>query len=173
MTPNEQPTTITNKKKFYQKRWFWAVIIVLLIIGIASPKDSSNQSTATPKSETAAPATPSDTAAQAKVEQPSVSPEFKSALSQANTYSSTMHMSKQGLYDQLVSEYGGKFTPEAAQYAIENVKADWNANAVAQGKTYQNDMHLSPAAVRDQLVSQYGGKFTEAEADYAIQHLND
>jgi hypothetical protein len=82
-------------------------------------------------------------------------------------------MSKQGVYDQLVSEYGEKFKPEAAQYAIDNVKADWNANALAKAKDYQNQQHLSPAAIRDQLVSQYGEKFTAAEADYAIQHLND
>jgi hypothetical protein len=62
---------------------------------------------------------------------------------------------------------------KTAQYAIDNVKADWNANALAQAKTYQNDMHLSPTAVHDQLVSDYGGKFTQAEADYAVQHLND
>lgn len=99
--------------------------------------------------------------------------EYKSALSQATTYANTMHLSKQGVYDQLVSEYGGKFSAAAAQYGIDNVKADWNANALAQAKTYQDTMHLSPAAVRDQLVSEYGGKFTAAEADYAIQHLND
>lgn len=103
----------------------------------------------------------------------SVPAEYKSALAQAASYANMMHLSKQGVYDQLVSEYGGKFKPEAAQYAIDNVKADWNANALAQAKTYQNDMHLSPAAVRDQLISENGGKFTEAEADYAIQHLND
>lgn len=30
-------------------------------------------------------------------------------------------MSKQDIYDQLVSEYGGQFTPEEAQYAIDNL----------------------------------------------------
>ncbi|MDB5182667.1 MAG: hypothetical protein JWO47_451 [Candidatus Saccharibacteria bacterium] len=99
--------------------------------------------------------------------------EYKSALSQAGSYSSTMHMSKQGVYDQLVSEYGGKFTAEAAQYAIDNVKADWNANALAKAKSYQDTMHQSPAAIHDQLTSEYGEKFTQVEADYAIQHLND
>lgn len=99
--------------------------------------------------------------------------EYKSALSQATSYANTMHLSKRGVYDQLVSDYGGKFTAAAAQYAIDNVKADWNANALAQAKTYQDTMHLSPAAVRDQLVSEYGGKFTATEADYAVQHLND
>jgi len=82
-------------------------------------------------------------------------------------------MSKQGVYDQLVSEYGGQFSAAAAQYGRDNVKADWNANALAQAKTYQDTMHMSPSAIHDQLTSQYGAKFTQAEADYAIQHLND
>ncbi len=99
--------------------------------------------------------------------------EYKSALSQASSYANTMHMSKQGVYDQLVSEYGGQFSAAAAQYAIDNVKADWNANALDKAKDYQDTMHLSPAAIHDQLTSQYGEKFTQVEADYAIQHLND
>ncbi len=97
--------------------------------------------------------------------------EYKSALSKATSYATTMHMSKQGVYDQLVSEYGEKFTPAAAQYGIDNVKADWNANALFKAKSYQNEMHMSPAAIHDQLTSEYGEKFTQAEADYAIQHL--
>lgn len=106
-------------------------------------------------------------------EEPSVPAEYKSALSQADTYANDLHLSKKGLYDQLVSEYGGQFKPEAAQYAVDNVKTDWNANALAQAKTYQNDLNLSPAAVRDQLMSEHGGQFTASEADYAIEHLND
>lgn len=30
-------------------------------------------------------------------------------------------MSKSGVYDQLVSEYGEQFTPQEAQYAIDNL----------------------------------------------------
>ncbi len=82
-------------------------------------------------------------------------------------------MSKQGVYDQLVSEYGGKFSAPAAQYAIDNVKADWNANALAKAKDYQKQQSLSPSAIHDQLTSAAGEKFTAAEADYAIAHLND
>lgn len=99
--------------------------------------------------------------------------EYKSALNKANSYANSMHMSKQGVYDQLVSEYGEKFSAPAAQYAIDNVKADWNANALAKAKTYQNSMNMSPASIYDQLISEYGEQFTQAEADYAIQHLND
>lgn len=99
--------------------------------------------------------------------------EYKSALSKASAYSNTMHMSKQGVYDQLVSEYGEKFSAAAAQYAIDNVSSDWNANALAKAKTYQDTMSMSPAGIHDQLTSEYGEKFTQSEADYAIQHLND
>lgn len=83
-----------------------------------------------------------------------------------------MNMSKMGIYDQLISEYGEKFSPEAAQYAIDNLKADWNANALAKAKSYQESMAMSPEAIRDQLISEHGEKFTPEEADYAIQNLN-
>lgn len=120
---------------------------------------------AVPESEPSAPAAP--------VEEPAddVPTEYKSALKQAQSYSDNLHLSKAGLYDQLTSEYGGKFSAEAAQYAIDNVAADFKANALEQGQSYQDNMALSPEAVRDQLVSEYGGKFTQEEADYAVQNL--
>lgn len=148
------------------------VVVGLAIIGGAAGGGSKPTNSSTISNSTANTASNTEPA-KTETKQPAVPAEYKSALAQATTYANTMHLSKKGVYDQLVSEYGGKFKPEAAQYAIDNVKADWNANALAQGKTYQNDLHLSPAGVRDQLVSEYGGKFTAAEADYAIAHLND
>ena len=47
--------------------------------------------------------------------------EYKSALNKAESYSDTMHMSKAGIYDQLTSDAGEKFTPEEANYAIQHV----------------------------------------------------
>jgi hypothetical protein len=106
-----------------------------------------------------------------KTQKSSVPAEYKSALAQASSYANTMYMSKRGVYDQLVSEYGGKFSAAAAQYAIDNVKANWNANALQKARSYQDTMYLSPNAIRDQLTSDYGEKFTQGEADYAIQNL--
>lgn len=83
-----------------------------------------------------------------------------------------MHMSKKGIYDQLTSEYGENFPADAAQYAIDNIKADWNANALETAKTYYKDMSMSKNAVYDQLISEYGEQFTESEAQYAIDHLD-
>ena len=54
--------------------------------------------------------------------------EEKNALKKAETYSNSLHMSKQGIYNQLTSSVEG-FTKEAAQYAIDNIEADWNKNA--------------------------------------------
>lgn len=98
--------------------------------------------------------------------------EQKNALAKAQSYSDTMHMSKQGIYDQLTSEYGEQFPADAAQYAIDNVKADWKANALAKAKSYQETMNMSKKAIYDQLISKYGEQFTAEEAQYAIDNLD-
>ena len=82
-----------------------------------------------------------------------------------------MHMSKKGIYNQLTSEVEG-FTDEAAQYAIDNVNADWKANALAKAKDYQESMSMSKQGVYNQLTSEIEG-FTEEEAQYAIDNLED
>ncbi|WP_255455482.1 Ltp family lipoprotein [Cryobacterium mannosilyticum] len=104
---------------------------------------------------------------------PAVPAEFTSASIKATSYSQNMHMSKVGLYGQLTSEYGERFSPEAAQYGVDNVQADWNANALAKAKSYQENMAMSPELIREQLTSEYVEQFTPVEADFAIQHLND
>ena len=98
--------------------------------------------------------------------------EHASALKKADSYANMMYMSKAGVYKQLTSEHGEKFSPEAAQYAVDNIDADWNANALEKALTYQDSMAMSPDAIREQLVSEYGEQFTEEEADYAISNLN-
>ncbi|HPZ00284.1 MAG TPA: Ltp family lipoprotein, partial [Clostridiales bacterium] len=99
--------------------------------------------------------------------------EYQNALARAKTYSDIMHMSKKAIYDQLTSEYGDKFSADAAQYAVDHLNADWKANALASAKTYQETMHMSKSAIYDQLVSEYGEKFTAEEAQYAIDNLSD
>lgn len=102
-----------------------------------------------------------------------ISIEYQNALKKAETYSEMLHMSKKAIYDQLTSEYGEQFPADAAQYAIDNLKADYKANALAKAKTYQQTMSMSKKAIYDQLVSEYGEQFTAEEAQYAIDHLDD
>ena len=167
----------SGKNWFARHKVLTGIIIFFVLVGIAGalgddkkPETKANNTSTTSQQATA----PAETKQEApKAEEPKVPAEYKSALNKATSYSSTQHMSKRGVYDQLTSEYGEKFSAEAAQYAIDNVKADWNANALAKAKSYQSQQSMSPAAIRDQLVSDYGEKFTAAEADYAIAHLND
>lgn len=104
-------------------------------------------------------------------EDDSIPSEYKSALNKANAYSESMHMSKTGIYDQLTSEYGEQFSEEAAQYAVDNMSADWNANALEKAKEYSESMYMSKAGIYDQLISEYGEQFTQEEAQYAVDHV--
>ena len=99
--------------------------------------------------------------------------EYQSALKKADLYANKMNLSKKGLYEQLTSDYGEKFNKEAAQYAVDNVKADWKKNALAKAKLYQDKMSMSKSAIHDQLVSDAGEKFTEEEAQYAMTNLEN
>ena len=80
-------------------------------------------------------------------------------------------MSKAAISDHLVSEYGEQFSEEAAQYAIDNLVADWNANALAKAEDYAKTMQMSKAGIYDQLISEYGEKFTPEEAQYAVDNV--
>lgn len=197
MTIDQQSAPKTKKPIW--KRWWMIVLFVLVGIGLIQSIGSDGTETAVEEpsveaapveSETEEPAEDTESeivgdaaeeepAAEEPSEEPSeesepedaVPSEYRSALRSAETYSDMMHMSKAGIYDQLTSEYGDQFTAEAAQYAIDNIDADWNNNALESAKTYQEMMAMSPAAIHDQLTSEYGDQFTSEEADYAIANL--
>ena len=99
--------------------------------------------------------------------------EYSATLGKAKSYNSWATMSKKRLYKQLTSQYGEKFTSDAAQYAIDHLDADYKSNALAKAKSYQKLLNKSKSAIYDQLVSPYGEEFTEEEANYAIDHLDD
>lgn len=174
-----------GKKPVFKKWWFWAIVVVVVVaLGSQGMSEEPSNTPAAntpqveqkvdekaPEEEGADPVQGAEEEPEAEKE-PDVPTEYTSALAQADTYANMMYMSKQGVYDQLVSEYGGQFTPEAAQYAIDNVEADWNANALEKAKTYQDKMHMSPAAIYDQLISEYGEQFTAEEAQYAVDNLS-
>lgn len=109
--------------------------------------------------------------AQEEANEQDVPKEWQSALKKADRYANRQHMSKAGLYDQLTSEYGEQFSEEAAQYAVDNVQADWNENALVKARRYQENQDMSPASVYEQLTSEYGEKFTPEEAQYAVDNL--
>ncbi|KFN92399.1 hypothetical protein TMUPMC115_0911 [Tetragenococcus muriaticus PMC-11-5] len=94
-------------------------------------------------------------------------------MNKAESYVGTMNMSEQGLHDQLTSDAGEQFPEEAAQYAIENVEADYNENALRKAENYQDTMDMSIDAIYDQLVSETGESFTPEQAQYAVDNLSE
>ena len=141
------------KKKLYQRWYFWVVLAFFLAaIGSSLIEEEDSEPAKEPSAEHG------------------VSKEYQNALYKAEFYSETYHLSEKGVYDRLVSEYAGQFEEDAAQYAMENLEADWNANALAKAKSYQDTYHMSKNAIYDRLTSDYGG-FTEEQAQFAIDNL--
>lgn len=164
------------KKPFYKRWWFIAVVAVIALAALGkalgvkgtTPEAAAQSASAPAAAAASEPAPAAAPTAEAAQDAPR---EHQNALAKAKTYSDSMHMSKQGIYKQLTSTAEG-FDSEAAQYAIDNLEADYNANALAKAKTYSDSMHMSSDAIRTQLTSDAEG-FTDAEADYAVAHLDD
>lgn len=94
------------------------------------------------------------------------------ALNSGQFFSDDLFMSKAAIYEQLGGEYG-QYTPEAAQYAVDNIQADYKVNALEAAKSLQESNPEPLDELREFLSSTgtYGAKFTPEEADYAIQNL--
>lgn len=163
--------TMKEKKPFYKKVWFWILAVIVIAIFANMGKGTEKDNSATTTQEVAK-TEENKTEEKKEEKKPDVPKEYESALKKAESYSETMHMSKKGLYNQLTSEAGEKFSKEAAQYAIDNLKADYKKNALEKAKSYQDTMNMSPAAIKDQLTSDAGEQFTEEEAQYAVDNLN-
>lgn len=172
-----------NKRPLIVRWWFWAIIVVVAL-GV---KGTFNDTNSTNVNSSVSQTSPAGSGVESKVpvvseeltfsveksESPedNVPAEYRSALRKATSYSDAMNMSRIGVYNQLTSEYGEKFSQEAAQYAIDNIKADWKANALAKADSYADTMNMSKIGVYDQLTSESGEQFTEEEAQYAIDNV--
>lgn len=114
--------------------------------------------------------TTADTTKESTKEHKAPNGEAEKALNKAKTYSDIMFMSKKGIYNQLISQAGDKFKPEDAQWAVDNLKANYKKNALEKAKQYSEQQNMSKDAIKQQLTSQFDA-FTEAETQYAIKNL--
>lgn len=97
--------------------------------------------------------------------------EYEQALKSAQNYVDALHFSRQGLKQQLTSEYGSGFSEEAAEYALEHVDVDYKEEAVEAAQSYLDAMSFSREELKQQLTSEYGSGFTEEEAEYALDQV--
>ena len=135
------------KKPIYKRVWFWVIASVILFGALAANGNeketapvANNSSTNNVNTTQAKSDDKGKDKAEVKVkeegrkelnevkkvkEEPkkdSVPREFKAALKKAEMYAESMSMSDSAIYDQLISEYGEKFTKEEAQYAIDHLE---------------------------------------------------
>ena len=105
-----------NKKPLYKRPLFIALAVFIAIGAIGSlgsestPTESESGQEIVKDQETEKDVPPVEVEEEVIKETEKVPTEYKSALRKAKTYSDTMQMSKAGLYQQLTSEYGEKFT---------------------------------------------------------------
>jgi hypothetical protein len=74
--------------------------------------------------------------------------------------------SRQGLIDQLSSEYGEKFSVADATAAVDNLNVDWKAQAARSAAAYLEMSGFSCQGLIDQLSSPSGEQFTVEQATY-------
>jgi len=152
------------KTPIYKSIWFW-VLTIIIIIGTVevSKRENSKESNITNIESAQDPSI--------NKQEYSNPQQYDLALKKAKSYSDNMNMSKARMYKQLTSKYGGKFTEEEAQYAIDNINVDWKVNALKRAESYSKNLHMSKAAIYNILISEYADKFTEEEAQYAIDNV--
>ena len=81
--------------------------------------------------------------------------------------------SKQGLIDQLSSEYGEGYPLEVAEFAVNKIEergeVDWVEQAKRSAKNYLEFSDFSKQGLIDQLSSEYGEQFTVEQATEAVE----
>lgn len=157
-------------------RWGGGFIAALIFMAIgmsiggnthseASAPTSTAESTASPgaagtgRSATAssAPSSPGLTAAQ------------RNAVRSATSYLKMSGFSRQGLIDQLSSEYGDRFSVSDATVAVDSLNTDWRLQAARSAASYLKMSGFSCQGLIDQLSSQHGDKYTVEQATYGAR----
>ncbi len=187
--PVETPPAAKAKKPIY-KRW-WAIVLaaVFVIGGISQAMGDDGK----PVADTTAASAPVEEKSEPKAEEPvEEAPETtqapapkpkpvppkptmtvaqEEALEAAESYLDSSHFSKKGLFDQLTSEYGEGFAKKDVTFALNHVKADYNAEAREAAESYLDSGHFSHNSLMDQLTSEYGEQFTKAQAAQAVKSV--
>lgn len=114
--------------------------------------------------------TPTPTAA--SVSTPAMTTAQQQAVDSAQSYLALgSGFSEAGLLKQLTSSYGAGFTAADAQFAVNYLNPDWDAQAVLSAKGYLALGGFSASSLLNQLTSSYGAGFTQAQAEYAVSKV--
>lgn len=93
----------------------------------------------------------------------------KNAVRSAKQYLSVQGFSRDGLVQQLSSDYGDGYKVTDATVAVDSLNIDWNKQAVRSAKQYLSIQGFSCKGLVEQLSSSYGDKYTVSQATYGAQ----
>ena len=102
----------------------------------------------------------------APTDAPVVTTSQANAIRSAQNYLDFTHFSRQGLIDQLSSEFGDQFSLADATFAVSSLTVDWNEQAAGKAQDYLDFSAFSCQGLIDQMSSEFGDKFTQQEARY-------
>ena len=172
---------LVKKKSKKQPLIILIVGFLLFIIDVAIPSNSDAKETKKEETKVTSQSSTKKPKPSSKVltaQEKAIDGLTGNSLAQTKTaisYLYTGHMSKQGLYDQLTSEYGSQMTVDEANNAINRIDplVNWNNLAILSAKSYRETGNLTGQALIDQLTSEYGSRFTPEQAQYGVLHIDD
>ncbi len=190
------PYQVRAKRPFYKRPVLIipAIVLLLMIIGgISMGGDDSDMETSDitvttemtteEETETAAPVEKSTTTENTTEKSTKAKPETEMTPSQKNAYKAAknylefMAFSKEGLIDQLSSEYGDGYDRADAEFAVNKIEedgdVDWNEQAEKAAQNYLDSMAFSKDGLIEQLESEYGDKFTHEQAVHGVEAVYD
>ncbi|WP_081880501.1 Ltp family lipoprotein [Paenirhodobacter enshiensis] len=93
----------------------------------------------------------------------------KNAVRSAKSYLNLKGFSREGLIEQLSSEYGDGYNITDATAAVDSLSVDWNEQAARSAEDYLNLQGFSCNGLIQQLSSSAGDKFTKSQATYGAK----
>lgn len=93
----------------------------------------------------------------------------RNAVRSARQYLSMTGFSRDGLIEQLSSDFGEGYEVADATAAVDSLDVDWNENAARSARQYLSMTGFSCRGLVEQLSSRAGEKYTESQARYGAQ----
>lgn len=181
----EKPKKPLTKKQKKRRRIFWGFFIFLcLLIAMVSCSSKDDEVANTDVVEEAIAETENSSTEDVIIEEDNDSEEDifstwtaeqRYAFTSGLTYLEVMAFSRQGLIDQLSSEYGENYPLEVAEFAVNAIEeqglVDWDTECEEAAQNYLDLMSFSKQGLIDQLSSEYGEQFTVEQAERAVEKV--
>lgn len=104
--------------------------------------------------------------AEEEAAKPKLSREQENAIRSAESYLELKGFSRQGLIEQLSSEYGDGYPKKVATFAVDSLDINYNKQAARAAESYLDLKGFSCKGLIEQLSSDFGDGYTRAQAEY-------